>query len=170
MSGKSPLILTARFDESSQSTFDALRERHFPPDRNMIPAHLSLFNRLPGEMEESIIQDLGEVCAEWGRMPCKVDGLRFLGRGVAYTVDAPALRELRAELAQRWEPWLSRQDRQRLSPHVTIQNKVEPERARALYDELNASFMPADAAIEGVMLWRYLGGPWEPVQYFLFPG
>lgn len=165
-----PLILTAKFDEASQAVFDGLRERYFPPERNVIPAHLSLFNQLPGEMTGNILTTLAEACAGQTRIPAQVDGLRFLGKGVAYTVHAPDLGRLRSGLARSWEPWLGPQDRQKLSPHVTVQNKADPLSARTLYNHLASTFAPMEAVVEGVSLWRYLGGPWEPVREFDFLG
>jgi hypothetical protein len=165
----SPLILTAKFDEGSQARLDGLRERYFPPERNMIPAHLSLFNQLPPRITV-LLSDLEETCADQGRIETRFGGLRFLGKGVAYTVDAPELKKFRAELARRWQPWLEAQDLQKLSPHVTVQNKVDPRTAKALYAHLASTFEPFEAIVEGVSLWRYLGGPWEPVRDLYFHG
>lgn len=46
-----PLIVTLALDEQAQARFDALRSRHFPPDRNVLDAHVTLFHALPGEQE-----------------------------------------------------------------------------------------------------------------------
>lgn len=163
-----PLILTARLDDVSQAALDALRERYFLPERNMIPAHVSLFNQLPGDRLDAVRRDLALLAAEHRRMPARLDGLRFLGKGVAYTLHAPGLVELRRELARSWEPWLGTQDLQKLSPHVTIQNKAAPDTARELYERLSAAFEPRGAVVEGLALWRYLGGPWEALNDFRF--
>jgi hypothetical protein len=69
-----------------------------------------------------------------------------------------------------WAHWVTPQDSARIAPHVTIQNKVTPEAARALHRELKAAFRPIDARGEGLNLWRYLGGPWENVRRFRFAG
>jgi hypothetical protein len=66
--------------------------------------------------------------------------------------------------------WLTPQDSARIAPHVTIQNKVPPDAARALHRELNASFRLDQVRGEGLNLWRYLGGPWELVRRFKFTG
>ena len=47
---------------------------------------------------------------------------------------------------------------------MTVQNKVPPDRARALLAELQAGFAPYDVTATGLALWRYLGGPWEHVE------
>lgn len=163
-----PLILTAKLDYASQASFYELRQRYFPSGRNMIPAHLSLFNRLPGDVLGPIISDLEESSSGRNDIPAVVSGLRFLGKGVAYTLDAPGLAALRAELAERWEQLLGPQDLQGISPHVTIQNKVDPATAKSLYRHLSSTFTPTRVTVEGVSLWRYLGGPWVHLRDFRF--
>ena len=163
-----PLILTLKMDAASQEHFDRLREAHFPPERNYLQAHLTLFHALPGEHAPSIASDLQEVCRSREPITLEAAGLRFLGKGVAYELRSPDFEALRKELSGRWAHWLGRQDSHRIKPHVTVQNKVSPERARALHDELQASFVPFQVAGEGLSLWRYLGGPWEPAGSFPF--
>ena len=48
-------------DDSSQVHFDRLRELHFPPERNYLSAHLTLFHKLPGEREAEISTELREA-------------------------------------------------------------------------------------------------------------
>lgn len=155
-----PLILTAEMDALASERFGALRRRHFPPERNHIPAHLTLFHHLPGESEEEVLADLAAALA--GRAPplMEVTGLRFLGRGVAYALASPSLSALRADLARTWSPWLGPQDRQAFRPHVTVQNKVGGAEARALLRTLEAEFQPFAVQADALLLWRYLGGPW----------
>jgi hypothetical protein len=97
-----------------------------------------------------------------------VTGVRFLGRGVAYELSSPELDELRGSLGLNWAPWLTPQDRQRHRPHVTVQNKVAPEVARALHARLSAAFEPERVTARGLGLWRYRGGPWEPLAELPF--
>ena len=140
--GAVPLVLTLALDEASQERFDALRRAHFPPERNVIPAHATLFHKLPGEEAAAIGADLAEACAGVAPTEVEVTGVRFLGRGVAYDLAAAAVEALRRDLAARWEPWLTPQDRQRWRGHVTVANKLPPERARALHAQLLAGFSP----------------------------
>ena len=53
---------------------------------------------------------------------------------------------------------------------VTVSNKVAPAAARALHAELAASFVPERTRAVALALWRYRGGPWEPVARFAFSG
>jgi hypothetical protein len=97
-----------------------------------------------------------------------VTGVRFLGRGVAYDLASPDLGAVRAALAAAWRSWLTPQDRQAHRPHVTVQNKVPPDVARALHARLSAAFEPGPVTARGLGLWRYLGGPWEPLAELPF--
>lgn len=165
-----PLILTLAMDAAGFARLDAERRAHFPPGRNLIPAHLTLFHALPGEALDSIAARLAEVAARTAPLPLRVAGVRFLGRGVAFAIESPPLLALRAELAAGWEGWLGAQDRQGWRPHVTVQNKAPPEVARSLYDDLRAGFTPWQARGEGLLLWHYRGGPWEAAGHFPLGG
>ncbi|MFN8489529.1 MAG: 2'-5' RNA ligase family protein [Caldilineaceae bacterium] len=162
------LILTLKLDPAAFATLDALRQQHFPPERNFLAAHITLFYALPDDQEASIRAELKTRCAITPVIPLTLPAVRFLGRGVAVAVESPALLELRRQLALAWQPWLGAQDRQRSQPHVTIQNKVTPEVARLLYEQLHQTWHPLAAQGEGLLLWRYLGGPWEGLKEFTF--
>ena len=165
-----PLILTLRMDDLSQERFDRLREEHFPKSRNFIPAHLTLFHKLPGEREREVSATLNEFCRRREPFDLAATGLVFMGRGVGYRLESPALPALRKELADGWWPWLGAQDRKGFRPHVTVQNKVPPEEARALHRQLEETFAPFEVGAEGLLLWRYLGGPWESLGSYGFGG
>ncbi|MGI4741498.1 MAG: 2'-5' RNA ligase family protein [Janthinobacterium lividum] len=167
-----PLILTLTLDAASQAFFDEQRKRYFPAKINYLSAHLTLFHALPGAEEARIADDLrAATAAQPGPLALRVSGLKFMGRGVMYTLDNPTLPALHRRLQQQWQPWLSPQDGQGLRPHITVQNKVDPAVARALHTELSANFVPFDATGTGLALWAYRGGPWEQRQLFPFgPG
>jgi 2'-5' RNA ligase len=162
-----PLIVTLLLEESAQQRFDRLREQHFPPERNFLAAHVTLFHALPGEQLDAVLADLAEA-ADRPAFDVAVTGVRFLGRGVAYALGSSEVAALRSGLVAAWQPWLTPQDRQKHAPHVTVQNKVAPAAARALHERLLADFVPYDVGARGLGLWRYLGGPWEPVAEFAF--
>jgi len=140
-----PLILTLGLDGRSFAFFDALRRAHFPPERNLIPAHLTLFHNLPACEARGIRAALGEAARATRQVPLRVTGVKGLGRGVAFGIESPALSALRRRLADAFDPWLTPQDRQGFRPHVTVQNKVEPRAAEALRRELLAGFAPFEA-------------------------
>jgi len=164
------LILTLRFDDASFGRLDALRRAHFPPERNQIPAHLTLFHALPGEALEEVIDGLRTACAATAPFGLRFTGLRSLGRGVALEAASPPLVALRKALAYCWSGWLTRQDAQGFRPHVTVQNKVTAEAAAALLAEMTAGFEPWEARGEGLLLWHYRGGPWELAASLSFGG
>nr|WP_208382922.1 2'-5' RNA ligase family protein [Modestobacter marinus] len=153
------MIVTLLLDDAAQQRFDRLRAAHFPAERNHLQAHVTLFHALPGEHRAAVGRELAAVAAR-PAFEVAVSGVRFLGRGVALDLTSPQLLALRAGLADAFDPWLTRQDRQWSRPHVTVQNKVAPDVARALHAELTASFRPETVTARGLGLWRYLGGPW----------
>jgi 2'-5' RNA ligase len=153
-------------DERSSAFFDGQRRRYFPPERNLIPAHLTLFHKLPAEHRDAVVDDILAATAAQPPFQVNVTGLRSLGRGVAYTLESSTLGAFRHGLAMKWALWLTLQDRQKHQPHVTIQNKVEPNAARSLLAGLTTSFAPFSVMAEGVSLWRYLGGSWEHMETF----
>ncbi len=168
VSGEGGLIVTARLREDAQSRLETWRRAHYPADRNQVPAHLTLFHALPLSWLEEIDEHLTERCWNLDPLPGRAVGLRFMGHGVCVEIDAPALVRLRAALAVAWRAALSPQDRQRFAPHVTIQNKVPPAKARRTLQGLEAVFEPFNCDVEGLSLWRYRGGPWDAVADFPF--
>lgn len=162
-----PIIVTLQFDEWTATLFETARRTHFPPAINKIPAHLTLFHALPGADETRILK---AVAAAANRPPFKVavEGLMPLGRGTAYKIGSETLATLRRGLAETFAEDLTRQDRERFRPHVTIQNKVTPEIARATLAALSADFAPFTATAEGLQLWWYRGGPWAPLAAVTF--
>ena len=169
MPDSAPLILTLTLDAASQAFFDEQRRRYFPSKINYLSAHLTLFHALPGAEAPAILTDLAEVAAgQSAPLPLAVMGLKFMGRGVMYTLDNPDLPALHRRLQRQWQPWLTAQDGQGLRPHITVQNKVDPAVARALHAELSAGFIPFGAQGTGLALWTYRGGPWELRRLFPF--
>jgi 2'-5' RNA ligase len=164
-----PLVLTLAIDEAAQADFEQQRRLYFPAALNRIPAHISLFHALPAAERASIGSLLAEVAAFTGPFPVSVHDVHRLGRGVAYALASGELNALHARLRRAWLPWLSPQDAQGFRPHVVVQNKVDPVEARALYDRLAINFRPYSVTATGLLLWRYLGGPWAREAFFAFP-
>jgi 2'-5' RNA ligase len=159
-------ILTLRLDDVSQDHFEQLRRRHFPPARNLIPAHLTLFHHLPEDPQ--ITLDLEQAAEQQVAFAMEVDGLRSLGRGVAYTLNSPNLLDMHHQLAGRFHEHLTPQDRQRFMPHIVIQNKVASAEAKGLLADLQLSFQPSTIEAVGLDLWEYLGGPWRFIRTYAF--
>lgn len=166
-----PLVVTLALDEADQRRLDDLRRAHFPPERNHLGAHVTLFHALPGE-RGGHVRALLEGATRRAPFPVEVTGVRLLGRGVALVLRSDDLTGLHTRLQRdavdAFGDAVTAQDRQRLSAHVTVQNKVSPERARALHAELSAGFAPGRVEATGLALWRYAGGPWEHLSTELF--
>lgn len=162
-----PLVVTLALDEQAQQRFDELRRRHFPPERNHLAAHVTLFHAVPGELEQQVRNDL-ESAAVRPPIALRVTGPRSLGRGAAYDLVSAEMIALRQALAAGWQQHLTNQDRQWHRPHVTVQNKVDPETARRTLRELP----PASGTVTGtgLALWRYLGPTWQPLAALPFSG
>jgi len=146
-----------------------LRRAHYPPDRNYLPAHLTMFHVLPPSAEGEVRRALARL-AEEAPPRASIEGLMDLGGGVAFRISSSDLDAMRSELAANFRGLLSAQDRAWWRPHVTIQNKVSARIARTLLDDLEREFRPRPLGIVGLGLHRYLGGPWERVATYSFRG
>ena len=157
------LILTLRLDSQSQEYFEGLRQTYYPPERNHIPAHLTLFHQLP--QSEETERTLQQIVPQYPSYRIEISGLRSLGKGVAFMVSSPELQALHRELSAAFADDLIAQDRQRFQPHIVVQNKVSPLEARDLLAKLQAHFesglSPKTVQAIGVDLWLYLDGPWK---------
>ena len=167
--GAAPLIVTAELPESLQSRADQLRQAYFPPERNQLKAHVTLFHALPPSVENEL-RDALAAEARARPVPARLVGLMNLGRGTALRLDSPGMLALWERLAERFHGLLTPQDQHAPRLHVTIQNKVAPSAAKALQQQLAASIEPRDFTFAGVALHRYRGGPWEFVRRWPFRG
>lgn len=165
---KHPLVLTLTLDAEAAAFFNQLRQQHFPPERNHLEAHLTLFHQLPGGEADRLVSDLKRVSPQYRPLPLAVKEVRLLGRGVAFRLESPLLQQLYRQLQKQWRPYLTAQDQQKLWPHVTVQNKVPADEAKRLHEQLSKDFAPFEVVGTGLHLWEYRGGPWESVQRFGF--
>lgn len=161
----SPLVITLDLDEASMARFQAERAELFPPNRTQVGAHLTLFHAIPGQMEAQVLEEV-QIAADRPPFDVAVGKVISLGRGAAYSLEAPELSEIRARLRQSWAAHLTPQDSQGFRPHVTVQNKVDPATSKETVQRLQAAFVPFTAHAEALVVWRYVGGPWELVQRF----
>ena len=77
---------------------------------------------------------------------------------------------MREDLAEEFRGLLTSQDEGRWTPHVTIQNKVEPRVARKLLSQLRAGLEPRPIEVTGLQLIRYNEETWQPLARFAFRG
>jgi hypothetical protein len=167
--GPAPLIVTAELPQALQSRADQLRRAYFPPERNLLPAHVTLFHALPPSCEAEL-RDFLAAEARSAPIPATLDGLMDLGRGTALRIVSPAMLALRERLAERLFGLLTPQDEHPPRLHATIQNKVAPREAKALQQALAPTLERRPFAFAGLALHRYRGGPWELVRRWPFRG
>ena len=145
-----------------------MRAAHFPPDRNVLAAHLTLFHHLPPGIADELKHRLRQETRGVRAPDARVTGLMSLGRGVAYRIESPQLLAIRRGLADAFATLLTPQDAGGWRPHVTIQNKVAPGIAKLLLSTLSRDFTPRTVEIAGLATWYYRGGPWEALSRHMF--
>ena len=163
------LIVTAELGRDDFAWLEGLRRAHYPPERNRVPAHLTMFHTLPPSAENEVRRSLARLAAEKPPI-ARIDGLMNLGGGAAFRVVSDDLDRIRDALAAELHGLLSAQDAGGWRPHVTIQNKVAPKVARALIESLESRFVPRPLKIGGLALHRYLDGPWEKLAAYAIRG
>jgi hypothetical protein len=163
------LIVTAELGPEDFAWLDGLRRRHYPPERNRVPAHLTLLRTLPPSAEPELARLLRSAAAR-PAPPAFIAGTMDLGGGVAFRIASDQLELLRDELADRLHGLLTPQDSAGWSAHVTIQNKVEPQVARALIQALGSDHLQRPLHIAGLALHRYVTGQWETLRRYAFRG
>ena len=164
------LLVTLGLDPDSFDRLDALRDRYFPPARNVVPAHVSLFHQLPHDEGDAVRKVLDESASGLPPLPLLFGDPFRLGGGMAVRVEAPGLLDLRRGLADAFAPWLTPQDRQPFRPHVTLMNKADRTDAARVFDELRASWAPRSGLGVSLLLWEYRGGPWRALGAYTFRG
>lgn len=163
-----PLIVTVKMDSETHDFFNDLRQKHFPPERNHLAAHITIFHQLPGERLDEIEEQLKITASRQYEFDLQFESVEYIGRGAIVAIESPPLISLRNKLANYWSDFLTPQDRQKFAPHVTVQNKVAPEEARLLCDKLKESWQPQTGTATALQLWHYRYGPWQLANEFDF--
>lgn len=159
--GAVPIIVTATMGAADQHYFNNLRAAHFPPDRNHLAAHITLFHQLPPSCLDELDRLIRRIAADTPPPVASLREIYSLGGGVAFRIDSPDLIEIRERIADHFTGMLTAQDQGQPRLHITVQNKVAPSEARALLAELVADFRPRALTISGLAAHHYLGGPWQ---------
>ena len=165
-----PLIVTALLPKDMQHWATGLRTRYFPPERNYLDAHVTLFHAIPAHSEaetRSVLTRLARSCAP---VPGRLEGLMPLGGGTALKLSSPDMLTLRDAIADHLHGLLTAQDQHRPRLHVTIQNKVPAKEAKALQAEIANTIEPRGFEFRGLGLYYYDGGPWEEAGEYVFRG
>ncbi|MBE1529444.1 hypothetical protein GGC65_003900 [Sphingopyxis sp. OAS728] len=154
--------MTATMGAADQLHFNNLRAAHFPPDRNHLPAHITLFHQLPPSCLGELDGLLRRISADTPPPAASLREIYSLGGGVAFRIESPDLLAIREQIADHFTGMLTAQDQGTPRLHITVQNKVAPAEARALIAELAENFHPRPLSIVGLAAHHYRGGPWEP--------
>lgn len=168
--GPAPFIVTAELPPDLFAWADSLRRAHFPPERNHLSAHVTLFHAFAPSLRDELVPLLKRLCAAHKPVPARVTGLMSLGGGTAIALESLDMLALRERIADHFHGALTAQDRHPPRLHITVQNKVEPTRAKALQQALAGTFTLRPFTFAGLGLHLYRGGPWEPVAVFKFRG
>lgn len=164
-----PLLVTAELPADVLAWADALRRTHYPPGRNRLRAHVTLFHALPPSSEGEVRR----LLAEFSRRPpphARISGLFDLGRGTALDVASAELVAMHAEIADRLHGILVGQEMRSLRPHITVQNKVSPQAARALQAELIAAIPDLAFRFHGLGLYAWRDELWRELHTWPFRG
>ena len=168
--GAAPIIATATMGAADQRFFDALRAAHFPPERNYLAAHITLFHQLPPSCLDELDRLFRRIAADTPPPAAMLREVYSLGQGVAFRIESPELLAIRARIADHFAGMLTAQDQGTPRLHITVQNKVAAAEARALLAELASGFRSRPLAIKGLAAHHYRGGPWEPAFARSFRG
>ena len=169
-----PFILTAALPPDLAGFAEGLRRAHYPAEKNHLHAHVTLFHSFAPSLLEELRDFLPRIAAEFAAPEGAVKGVMDLGKGTAIALEARQLLALRAVIAEHFHGSLTAQDLYEPRPHITIQNKVTKDEARALQamlmPELSVWAAKGRFAFPALELWHYRGGPWEHVKTSAFRG
>lgn len=171
MSGQlAPLIITAELPADLFSWANQLRQDHYPKERNFLKAHVTLFHALPPSAQGEVRDCLAAMAAQHSPVPARLEGVMRLGKGTALQLSSPGMIEIWEHLAGRFHGLLVPQDEHRPRLHITVQNKVSIEDAKALQADLAMREIAQDFTFRGLELHIYRQGPWEFLHRWRFRG
>ncbi|WP_343042252.1 2'-5' RNA ligase family protein [Pontixanthobacter rizhaonensis] len=163
-------MVTAQLPPDLASWATKLRTAHFPPERNFLDAHVTLFHSLPPSSEREVKTALARQAAAHPPVEAYLEGIMPLGKGTALDLHSPGMISIWEDLADSFFGLLIPQDEHAPRLHVTVQNKVTIEEAKALQQELLPVVEPRPFRFIGLSLYIYRGGPWEFVRTYPFRG
>ena len=166
---RGPIIVTAELGHADQRWADRLRARYFPPERNRVHAHVTLFRHLPPSLADELAGQLAAL-AQSPPPDASIVGPYSLGQGVAIALHSADLLAMRERLAERFASLLTPQDQPVPRLHITIQNKVRPDVAHATLAALRDEIRPRPIAIAALASWAYCGGAWSLIRRHPFRG
>lgn len=165
-----PFIVTAELPRDIFAWADGLRRTHYPPERNHLEAHVTLFHALAPSLRDEVLGYLPRMAVLHAPAPARITGVMDLGKGTALRIESAAMMAIRQEIADHFHGMLTAQDSPQPRLHITVQNKVSREEARALQQALSAAPIERAFRFSGLSLHLYKGGPWQAVGRWPFRG
>lgn len=165
-----PFIVTAELPPDIFAWAEGLRRAHYPVHRNKLEAHVTLFHSFAPSLREELRGVLSRMTGKYASPPALQDGTMDLGRGTALAIESPAMLAIREHIAEHFHGALTAQDSHAPRLHITIQNKVSRQEARALQDELAPLLRPRKFAFPGLGLHLYRETYWEALGRWSFRG
>lgn len=165
-----PFIVSAALPPDIQGWAQGLRRAHYPPARNQLHAHVTLFHAFAPSLLDELATFLPRITNEFAAPEAHITGLMDLGTGTAIALASPQLLSLRNVIAEHFRGSLTAQDLHEPRPHITIQNKVTKREARALQAHLAPTITLRRFAFPALELHLYKGGPWQLIKRCGFRG
>jgi hypothetical protein len=165
-----PFIVTAELPGDLFAWADGLRRAHYPPERNRLAAHVTLFHAFAPSLREELGRVLGQFAGEYARPSARIDGLMNLGKGTALAIHSPQMLAIREHIAEHFHGALTAQDSHTPRLHITIQNKVTSQEAKALQRSLAATLTPRDFLFPALGLHLYCETHWDSQGLWPFRG
>ncbi len=165
-----PFIVTAELPGDVFAWSDALRREHFPPERNKLAAHVTLFHAFAPSLRAELLGFLGGMAAEFAPPAASIEGIMNLGSGTAIALSSPGMLDIRAAIAEHFHGALTAQDQHPPRLHITIQNKVTAREAAALQRSLAPTIPAWRFAFPALAVHLYRQTHWEPQAKWSFRG
>ncbi|MEO6717567.1 MAG: 2'-5' RNA ligase family protein [Novosphingobium sp.] len=165
-----PFIVTAELPGDVLAWADGLRRAHYPPGRNKLAAHVTLFHSFAPSLREELLRVLKGLAGEYARPAAQIDSLMPLGTGTALAILSPGMLAIRERIAEHFHGALTAQDSHAPRLHITIQNKVTSQTAKALQRDLSATLEPRTFAFAGLGLHLYRETYWDSLGCWAFRG
>ncbi|WWC73891.1 uncharacterized protein I206_107863 [Kwoniella pini CBS 10737] len=190
---QSPIILTLRLDKATHQLLTSLRSKYFPPHRNFLSAHVTLFHAIPSHRFDELDENLNKICNSKSGWDVFFGEPEKMGNRGVYLIcrerPSNSVEKIHRELLSNLKKGiksdqdkLTNQDLQTMrKPHVTVLNKASnEEQVDICLKEVKEFFegMRKDGQKEGqhkgravgFEVWEYLGGPWKSIKEYTFQG
>lgn len=165
-----PFIVTGELPVDIFSWANGLRAENFPPERNFLKAHVTLFHSFAPSLRDELPRFLARMAGEFAPPTAELTGLMDLGGGTALEIRSPAMLAVRKLIADHFWDMLTKQDQGGKKLHITVQNKVSRKDAVALQAELGPRLLPRRFGFTGLGLHIYRNPHWEAVATWKFRG